>query len=111
MWRWASAGVRNGASWALRPRELGQAVFWAGSGEKEREEEADRAAGSREKKWAAGKEERGEEAGPDWAWVWFGCWVSFLFLLFYFLIQTNSNQTNYLNSNFEFEFNPNTQTK
>ena len=40
MWRWASAGVRNGASWALRLRELGQAVFWAGSGERE---------------WAAGK--------------------------------------------------------
>ena len=33
----------SGASWALRPRELGQAVFWAGSGEREREEKADRA--------------------------------------------------------------------
>ena len=42
---WASGLLREqaGTSWALRPRELGQAVFWAGSGEKEREEEADRA--------------------------------------------------------------------
>ena len=78
---WASGLLREqaGTSWALRPRELGQAVFWAGSGEKEREEEADRAAGPRERKWVAGKEERGEEAGPDWAWVGLGCvlgWVS-----------------------------------
>ena len=58
-WRWragpgaqragdAREGVRGlreqaGASWALRPLELGQAVLWAGSGEREREEEADRA--------------------------------------------------------------------
>jgi hypothetical protein len=73
-----------GASWALRPRELGQAVFWAGSGEK---------------KWAAGWARTRKREGWPWAgWAASLVWVSlFLSISISFLTQ------NYLNSN-EFEF-------
>ena len=88
--RGGERGLREqaGASWALRPRELGQAVFWAGSGER---------------KWAAGWAGTRKREGWPWAgWAATLVWVSlFLSISIFFPIpnSTQLNPNNYLNSN------------
>jgi len=76
-------------------------LFWAGLGEREREEEVDRAAGPQEKEWAAGKGEVGCGFGLlGWAGVlgFLSYSISVLFSI------PNSNKLNPNESKFEFEF-------